>query len=76
MSPKLPSISGRKAIDAFATIGYKVVRQKGSHVTLQKGKYKTVVPLHYELSKGTLIGILKQCDLSKEDLVELCNKLK
>ena len=32
---------------------------------------KTVVPLHKELARGTLLGILKQCGLSKEHLLEL-----
>lgn len=47
------------------------MRRKGSHVSLQKGEFRTVVPLHDELAKGTLIAILKQCGLSKEDLIEL-----
>jgi len=51
------------------------VRQKGSHVSLQKENYKTVVPRHDELARGTLLGILKQCvkqcGLSKEDLQKL-----
>jgi predicted RNA binding protein YcfA (HicA-like mRNA interferase family) len=54
--------------------GFQIVRQKGSHVSLQKGPHKTVVPLHADLAKGTLLGILKQCDLTKEDLN--ANRLK
>ena len=48
-----------------------MVRQKGSHVSLQKGNYRTVVPLHKELAKGTVLGILKQCGLSQDDLLKL-----
>ena len=40
-------------------------------MSLEKGIHKTVVPLHDELAKGTLLGILKQCGLSKEDLQKL-----
>ena len=47
------------------------MRQKGSHISLYKENYKTVVPLHDELARGTLLGILKQCGLSKEDLQKL-----
>ncbi|MDH3269519.1 MAG: type II toxin-antitoxin system HicA family toxin [Ignavibacteria bacterium] len=47
------------------------MRQKGSHVSLRKDEFRTVVPLHSDLSKGTLLGILKQCGLSKEKLVDL-----
>lgn len=40
-------------------------------MSLQKENYKTVVPLHNELAKGTLLGILKQCGLSRDDLEKL-----
>ena len=69
--PKLPVVSGKDMIRALEKDGFRMVRQKGSHVSLQKGIHKTVVPIHDELAKGTLIGILKQCGLTKEDLIAL-----
>ena len=69
--PKLPALSGEQLIRALKEAGFTVIRQKGSHVSLQKGTFRTVVPLHDELAKGTLLGILKQCGLSKEDLLSL-----
>ena len=69
--PKLPVVSGKDMIRALEKDGFRMVRQKGSHVSLQKGIHKTVVPIHDELAKGTLIGILKQCGLTKEDLIVL-----
>ena len=48
--PKLPVLSGRDLIDILKSLGFVVARQKGSHVSLQKGQYKTVVPLYK--SKG------------------------
>ncbi|OGL46078.1 MAG: hypothetical protein A2149_00690 [Candidatus Schekmanbacteria bacterium RBG_16_38_11] len=71
---KLPILSGKELIKSLEKAGFQIVRQKGSHVSLQKKTYKTVVPLHDELAKGTLLGILKQCGLSKEDLIDLVNK--
>lgn len=68
---KLPVLSGKELIKALQRDGFQIVRQRGSHVSLRKDKYKTVVPLHPDLSKGTLLGILKQCGLNKEKLVEL-----
>jgi predicted RNA binding protein YcfA (HicA-like mRNA interferase family) len=51
------------------------MRQKGSHVSLEKrtpdGYWRTVVPLHREIRVGTLSDILNQTGLSKEDLREL-----
>lgn len=67
--PKLPVLSGSELIDILKSLGYVVVRQKGSHVSLQKEQYKTVVPLHDDLAKGTILGILKQCGLSKDDII-------
>jgi len=51
------------------------LRQKGSHVSLEKRvgeqAFKTVVPMHSELSKGTLSDILKQCGLKLDEFLEL-----
>ena len=72
---KLPVISGKELVNALEKAGFIVVRQKGSHVSLQKitdeGTYRTVVPLHTRLAKGTLIDILHQTGLSKEELIDL-----
>jgi predicted RNA binding protein YcfA (HicA-like mRNA interferase family) len=72
---KLPVISGKELVNALEKVGFVVVRQKGSHVSLQKitneGTYRTVVPLHTRLAKGTLLDILHQTGLSKERLIDL-----
>lgn len=72
--PKLPVLSGEELIKLLFKAGFHKVRQKGSHVSLEKGEFKTVVPLHEELARGTLLGILKQCGLSREDLIKLLRK--
>ena len=69
--PRLPVVSGHELIRLLLASGFGIVRQRGSHVSLQKEMYRTVVPLHDELAKGTLLGILKQCGLSKEDLIDM-----
>ncbi|HEY3363011.1 MAG TPA: type II toxin-antitoxin system HicA family toxin [Methanosarcina sp.] len=72
---KLPVISGKELVNALEKAGFIVIRQKGSHVSLQKiaaeGTYRTVVPLHNKLAKGTLLDILHQTGLSKEELIDL-----
>jgi predicted RNA binding protein YcfA (HicA-like mRNA interferase family) len=72
---KLPVVSGKELVNALEKAGFVVVRQKGSHVSLQKitseGTYRTVVPLHTKLAKGTLLDILHQTGLSKEELISL-----
>jgi len=68
---RLPVLSGAELTRLLERAGFRAVRQRGSHVSLQKGHYRAVVPLHDELAKGTLLGILKQCGLSRQDLEKL-----
>lgn len=73
---KLPRLSGHELIKILAQFGFKKIRQKGSHVMLIKdtrqGKIGCVVPLHDELETGTLLGILRQAKISREEfLIEL-----
>jgi predicted RNA binding protein YcfA (HicA-like mRNA interferase family) len=72
--PKLPVLSGAALIKLLNKAGFEEVRQRGSHVTLRKGEYRTVVPLHDELAPGTVLGIMKQCGLKRDDLWTLFNK--
>lgn len=73
--PKLPRVSGERVVRALKRAGFVELRQKGSHVSLEKRMgeqvFKTVVPMHSELSKGTFSDILKQCGLRLEDFLEL-----
>ena len=57
---KLPVISGRQLVKALRKAGFEEVGRKGSHMSLRRGDRKTVVPLHRELAKGTLLAILAQ----------------
>ena len=75
MSRHLPAISGRRLLRALERAGFVKLRQKGSHVSLEKrtedGYWRTIVPLHREIRPGTLSDILNQTGLTKEQLVEL-----
>jgi len=70
----LPVLSGLELIRALKKAGFQVVRQRGSHVSLAKGHYHTVVPLHDRLATGTILGVLKQCGLSRDDRIDLIRK--
>jgi predicted RNA binding protein YcfA (HicA-like mRNA interferase family) len=73
--PKLPSVSGERVVRALKRAGFVELRQKGSHVSLEKRAgdkvMRTVVPTHSELAKGTLSDILKQSNLTLEEFLEL-----
>ena len=68
--PELPHVSGRKAIKIFESLGFEIVRQKGSHVILRKGNKGCVVPIHKELAVGTLRSAIKQSGIDIEEFID------
>ncbi len=70
MTPRQPVVSGAQLIRALERDGWSVVRQRGSHVRLKKADRRNalVVPLHKEIRKGTLAGILRDAGLSADEL--------
>jgi predicted RNA binding protein YcfA (HicA-like mRNA interferase family) len=55
-------------------LGFKIVRQRGSHMILAKetpsGKVGTVVPNHDELKIGTLKGVLELAKIDEEEFAK------
>lgn len=51
----------------LAKHGFEAKRQTSSHVVVQEEWRIFSVPLHHELKKRTLIGILKQAGIEVED---------
>lgn len=72
--PNLPSFKPRELIRKFEKAGYIIDRQKGSHVILydpKEGKRLTI-PMHIrEMPKGTLLSIIKQAGLTREEFLKL-----
>ena len=73
---KLPLLSGKEVIKILSKIGYMHVRTSGSHAILNKqdsvkGKITVPIPLHKELAKGTLKSIMRQADITLEQLLRL-----
>jgi predicted RNA binding protein YcfA (HicA-like mRNA interferase family) len=68
----LPSIGYRKVIKAFTALGWKKVRQSGSHIILVKEGHDATlsVPAHNPVAKGTLRSLLRNADLTVEEFVE------
>ena len=71
--PDLPNVSGKNAIKIFESLGFKVVRQKGSHVVLRKENKGCVIPIHRELAIGTLRNIIKQAGITIEIFIDAYN---
>jgi predicted RNA binding protein YcfA (HicA-like mRNA interferase family) len=53
-------ISGKDMVKLFEAQGWKVIRQKGSHITMAKGADRATIPNHRELKKGTEHSIRKK----------------
>lgn len=72
---RLPDVSGAELVKALRKAGFVLLRQKGSHVSMEKtdatGHWRTVVPMHREIARGTLQDILKQTGLTREELSKL-----
>jgi predicted RNA binding protein YcfA (HicA-like mRNA interferase family) len=68
-----PLVSGAKTIKALKRAGWRVVGQRGSHVKLYRASDENtlIVPLHNELSRWTLKGILADAELPIEDFNRL-----
>ncbi|MFH1325278.1 MAG: type II toxin-antitoxin system HicA family toxin [archaeon] len=68
---KLPRISGVEIIKILTKFfGFRTLRQRGSHVTLTNDLVFLTVPLHLESDKGTLLAILKDANISRDDFLE------
>ena len=72
---KLPILSSRKVLKVLQSEGFEITRQSGSHIILVKyvdnKKLTVVVPKHAEIAKGTLLSIISQSGLTKEEFLEL-----
>jgi predicted RNA binding protein YcfA (HicA-like mRNA interferase family) len=70
VSPIKPVVSGQRLIKASEVEGWEVARRHGSHVRLKKAGHRLalVVPLHKELRKGALAGVLRDAHLGPNDL--------
>jgi predicted RNA binding protein YcfA (HicA-like mRNA interferase family) len=73
VSERLPVVSGAQLVAALGKLGWVAVRQRGSHVRLKhpNRSVSLVVPLHRELKRGTLAGILRDAGVDREELRRL-----
>jgi predicted RNA binding protein YcfA (HicA-like mRNA interferase family) len=68
--PKVPPLSGKRVCRILEQNGFEAVRQRGSHIIMQKqipgpSTITVPVPNHHELRKGTLLSIIRQSQLPR-----------
>ena len=67
--PDYPVLSGGEIIKALERLGFLQLRQNGSHVVLRRGANGCVVPLHREVKRGTLGGIVRQAGVTPDEFL-------
>lgn len=72
---KLPIISGNQILKLLQKEGFTITRQKGSHISLHKklddgSTILVVVPRKSEIKKGTLLSIIKQARMTREEFID------
>jgi predicted RNA binding protein YcfA (HicA-like mRNA interferase family) len=72
MPPTLPVLSGREVVRIFASFGWQVVRQSGSHIVMVKpGEIASLsIPDHREVAKGTLRRLIRAAGLTVNEFVD------
>ncbi len=71
---RLPALSGPETMRNFERFGWKVARQRGSHIVMTKpGEMTTLsVPNHPTVAKGTLRSLIRNAGLT---VAEFCAAL-
>jgi predicted RNA binding protein YcfA (HicA-like mRNA interferase family) len=68
---RLKILSGKEVCSILSEHGFVEIRQKGSHVLMQKkipdSTITIPVPDHKELKKGTLQSIIRQSGLTRKE---------
>jgi predicted RNA binding protein YcfA (HicA-like mRNA interferase family) len=71
---KIPSLNYDKVIKVLQRDGWVIVRQRGSHIRLQKHMeketLKLTVPAHKPIKRSTLSHILKQARITADDFLQ------
>jgi predicted RNA binding protein YcfA (HicA-like mRNA interferase family) len=68
--PKIPVVTAQKLIKVLEIFGFVHVGGSGSHKAMKHASGKrTTVPMHgKDIPKGTLLAILRDAEISKEEL--------
>ena len=64
--------TAKQVLRALRRLGFSEVTQKGSHLKIRgirDGKLQTaIIPMHHEIAMGTLSSILRQANVTKQEL--------
>ena len=73
MGSKYPILSPQEIIKVLSKLGFEKTSQRGSHVKYAKlgtPSKIVIIPMHYEIAKGTLKSILEQAGISLDEFLK------
>ena len=75
--PPLPVLRPREVIKVFEHFGWKIARQKGSHIILIKTSHIATlsIPNHPEVARGTLRSLINKAGLTVDAFIEAYSSL-
>ena len=67
----VPLRSGQAVVRVFASFGWSVSRQRGSHIIMTKeGEIVTLsIPNHKEVARGTLRSLIRNANLTVDEFI-------
>jgi len=72
--PKIPPLNPHKLIKILQKAGFRIIRQKGSHVIMMNDRNtRIVIPVHSgkDVKPGLIRAIIKESGLSRQDFLRL-----
>jgi len=72
--PKIRPLSAQKLIKILQKAGFRIIRQKGSHVIMINDRnVRIVIPVHpgKDVKPGLIRAIIKEAGLSRQDFFRL-----
>ena len=69
--PKLPVLTSKKLVKIIEKFGFSLDHKTGSHFIFYNEEHKKRVTIPYhtkDLPKGTILSILKQAGITKEEI--------
>ena len=74
----LPALSGRQVVKVFELFGWRVVRQRGSHMIMVKDEHIATlsIPDHDEIAKGTLRSLMRSAGITVREFLNAAGQLR
>lgn len=74
--PKIKPMHSKALIEILEKLGFKTIRQKGSHLIMRKDGYIVVVPVHEKpLKPGLIHAILREVKVPRSEFMHMVGEV-